>query len=468
MHCENREKIEAMSAVCGHGKSTDGKSASCMSGNVGLAIKSVSGRLKEFALLSAAVLGLFCSSCTSCVNSGSKQVEEVVEEESWPLGFCTDTLSVDTLSVRSGETMSHLFTGLGLSDNQSHELVQSADSVFSAKMLRSGKRCFAYSADTLGVRYLVYEKDNVNSVVFRCFPPYGAWNVAKEIKTTVEYADVTINSSLWVDMRDAGVSPLLIISLSDIYAWTVDFFGLQKGDRFRVVYDLQSVEGEAVAVDTVRTAQYIRGNDTLRCYMFNQGDGGNVYWNEKGESMRKTFLKAPLHFSRISSGFSYARKHPVTRKVQPHTGVDYAAPAGTPVVSIGDGTVISAKYEGAGGNTVRIRHNSVYTTAYLHLSRYASGIKSGSRVRQGQVIGYVGSTGRSTGPHLDFRVWKNGSAINPLKMQSPPAEPLPESAMESFCENKLRLDSMLDSLSAQRLAMDGRSSADRLSVSRCL
>lgn len=400
------------------------------------------------ALLSALVCGFIVSSCTSCGSSSSPNVEDEVEEESWPLGFCTDTLSVDTLSVRSGETLSHLFTSLGLSDNQSYDLVQSADSVFSVKMLRSGKRCFAYSADTLGIRYLVYEKDNVNSVVFRCFSPYGAWNVAKEIKTSLEYADVTINSSLWVDMREAGASPLLILSLSDIYAWTVDFFGLQKGDRFRVVYDLQSVEGEAIAVDTVRTAQYIRGNDTLRCYMFNLGDGGNVYWNEKGESMRKTFLKAPLHFSRISSGFSYARKHPVTRKVQPHTGVDYAAPAGTPVMSIGDGTVISAKYEGAGGNTVRIRHNSVYTTAYLHLSRYASGVKSGSRVRQGQVIGYVGSTGRSTGPHLDFRVWKNGSAINPLKMQSPPAEPLPESVMESFGEEKLRLDSMLDSLSS--------------------
>lgn len=403
-----------------------------------------SGMPCKCALLAAVVAGLISNSCTSCVSGGSQPAEEVVEEESWPLGFCTDTLSVDTLSVRNGETLSRLFTSLGLSDNQSYDLVQSSDSVFSAKMLRSGKRCFAYFADTLGLRYLVYEKDNVNSVVFRCFPPYGAWDVAKEIKTTLEYADVTINSSLWVDMRNAGVSPLLILSLSDIYAWTVDFFGLQKGDRFRVVYDLQSVEGEAIAVDTVRTAQYIRGNDTLRCYMFNQKDGGNVYWNEKGESMRKTFLKAPLHFSRISSGFSYARKHPVTRKVQPHTGVDYAAPAGTPVVSIGDGTVLSAKYEGAGGNTVRIRHNSVYTTAYLHLSRYASGVKSGSRVRQGQVIGYVGSTGRSTGPHLDFRVWKNGSPINPLKMQSPPAEPLPESAMALFAEEKSRLDCLLE------------------------
>ena len=148
--------------------------------------------------------------------------------------------------------------------------------------------------------------------------------------------------------------------------------------------------------------------------------------------MRKAFLKAPLNYTRVSSGFSYSRKHPVTRKVQPHTGVDYAAPKGTPVMTIGDGTVISVKYEGAGGNTVRIRHNSVYTTAYLHLSKYAKGLKAGQRVRQGEVIGYVGSTGRSTGPHLDFRVWKNGSPINPLKMESPPAEPVKEENRKEF------------------------------------
>ncbi len=166
--------------------------------------------------------------------------------------------------------------------------------------------------------------------------------------------------------------------------------------------------------------------------MYDQGDGGNIWWNEKGESMRKAFLKAPLKYSRISSGFSYARKHPGTRKVQPQTGVDYEEQKGAPVMTIGDGVVTSVKYEGAGGNTVRIRHNSVYSTAYLHLSKYATGLKVGQRVRQGDVIGYVGSTGRSTGPHLDFRVWKNGTPINPLKMDSPPAEPIKQDHMAAF------------------------------------
>ena len=320
--------------------------------------------------------------------------------------------------------------------------MQAADSVFPARNLRSGKTCVAFR-DSSQLQYLVYEQDKISSVVFRCTPPFEAWACEKEVVTSQRFADVTINTSLWVDMQNAGVSPLLILSLSDVYAWTVDFFGLQKGDRFSLIYDEKSVEDEVIAVDTIRTAQFIRGADTLSCYMFNQGDGGNIYWNGKGESMRKAFLKAPLHFSRISSGFSYARKHPITRKVQPHTGVDYAAPAGTPVVSIGDGTVIAVGYKGAGGNTVKIRHNSVYTTAYMHLKGYAKGVKTGARVRQGQTIGYVGSTGRSTGPHLDFRVWKNGCPINPLKMQSPPAEPVRTDLRPQFEAQKSRLDSLM-------------------------
>ena len=394
---------------------------------------------KCFWLMSMAVLSAFLT--FSCRNASVSDTP-VEDTTVFPLGFNPSAFEADTFRVKSGETLSLLFAKLGLSQKDAYDLVQAADSVFPARNLRSGKTCVAFR-DSSQLQYLVYEQDKISSVVFRCTPPFEAWACEKEVVTSQRFADVTINTSLWVDMQNAGVSPLLILSLSDVYAWTVDFFGLQKGDRFRVIYDEKSVEAEVIAVDTIRTAQFIRGADTLSCYMFNQGDGGNIYWNGKGESMRKAFLKAPLHFSRISSGFSYARKHPITRKVQPHTGVDYAAPVGTPVVSIGDGTVIAVGYKGAGGNTVKIRHNSVYTTAYMHLKGYAKGVKTGARVRQGQTIGYVGSTGRSTGPHLDFRVWKNGSPINPLKMQSPPAEPVRTDLRPQFEVQKSRLDSLM-------------------------
>ena len=313
-----------------------------------------------------------------------------------------------------------------------YNLTQACDTVFDVKTLRVGNTYKAYYSVDDRLEYLVYDRDRKHQVVFDCTEPYDVWVYEKPVVRNEKYADVTINSSLWNDMLAADVSPLLILSLSDIYAWTVDFFGLQKGDRFRVLYQETVCDGEVISVDTVRYAVFSHAGQDFPAIMFDQQDGGNLWWNEKGESMRKAFLKAPLKFSRISSGFSYARKHPVTRKVQPHTGVDYAAPKGTPVMTIGDGVITSMKYEGAGGNTIRIRHNSVYSTAYLHLSGYAKGLKVGQRVRQGEVIGYVGSTGRSTGPHLDFRVWKNGTPINPLKMDSPPAEPLKQENMESF------------------------------------
>ena len=414
--------------------------------------------------LTAAWAAVFVFMAVSC--GGGKDVEVVVEDVhvedtlDTTLGFCPDSLRMTEGKVKSGQFFSNLLGGLGMSQQEAYNLTVACDSVFDVKTLRVGNSYRAYydDADTLSdggrLRYLVYERDRSSSIVFSCEPPYEAWVYEKPITIERRYADVTINSSLWNDMRDAGVSPLLILSLSDIYAWTIDFFGLQKGDRFRVLYDERMCDGEVLAVDTVRYAVFSHGGNDLPMIMFDQKDGGNIWWNDKGESMRKAFLKAPLQYSRVSSGFSYARKHPVTRKVQPHTGVDYAAPKGTPVMTIGDGVVTSVKYEGAGGNTVRIRHNSVYSTAYLHLSKYAKGLKAGQRVRQGEVIGYVGSTGRSTGPHLDFRVWKNGTPINPLKMDSPPAEPLKEENMKAFGETAEKYRAQIDSIQARKIAAE--------------
>ena len=366
-----------------------------------------------------------------------------------PFGFCPDSLSCVEGKVKNGQFFSNLLTSLGMSAQEGYNLTMACGDVFDVKNLRVGNSYKAYYDEKGVLRHIVYDASRTSDIIFDCQSPYSVRKYEKPISVEQRYADVTISSSLWVDMRNAGVSPELIISLSDIYAWTVDFFGLQKGDRFRVLYEEKICDGEVVAVDTVRYAAFTRGSEVLPSIMFDQKDGGNIYWNEKGESMRKAFLKAPLKFSRISSGFSYSRKHPVTRKVQPHTGIDYAAPKGTPVMTIGDGVVTSMKYEGAGGNTIRIRHNSVYSTAYLHLSGYAKGLKVGQRVRQGQVIGYVGSTGRSTGPHLDFRVWKNGTPINPLKMDSPPAEPLKGEFKAAFEQTQKKYRAQVDSIRAR-------------------
>ena len=408
-------------------------------------------RINHSRIFFALILLLLPAAFLSCGNTSSEASKSDVGQVDstalvQPLGFNPDTFEVREGKVRNGQYFSTLMTGLGLSQQEAYDLTQACGTVFDVRSLRVGQSYKGYYQDSK-LRYVVYERDKATCVVFDCADP-AVWLYEKPVEVTEKYADVTINTSLWNDMRKAGVSPLLIISLSDIYAWTIDFFALQKGDRFRVLYQERRCDGEVIAVDTVKYAVFSHENKDFPMVMYNQQDGGNIWWNDKGESMRKAFLKAPLNFTRVSSGFSYSRKHPVTRKVQPHTGVDYAAPTGTPVMSIGDGVVTSVKYEGAGGNTVRIRHNSVYSTAYLHLSKYAKGLKAGQRVRQGEVIGYVGSTGRSTGPHLDFRVWKNGSPINPLKMESPPAEPIKSANRKSFEAVHMNYKAKVDTIQA--------------------
>lgn len=376
----------------------------------------------------------------ACGQNGQKVQEAEVPAQKdtvYPLGFCTDSFRVVSGKIATGDNFVAWVSRLGLAPEKAHALTACCDTVFDVRKLRAGNSWKAYYKDSVALHYIVYDNSRVQQTVFRCADSLAVWKYRKPVETLQKQADVTITSSLWNDMIAAGASPDLILLLSDIYAWTVDFFGLQKGDRFRMVYLETRCEGEAVGIERVNFAQFIRDTTCLSALYFDQGDGDNTYWNEKGESMRKAFLKAPFKFTRISSGYSLHRLHPVHGVVRPHTGVDYAAPTGTPVMSIGDGTVISAGWgSGGAGNTVKVRHNSVYTTAYLHLSRMA--VKAGQRVSQGQVIGYVGMTGTATGPHLDFRVWKNGSPINPLKLESPPAEPIE-------ARNRPALDSLFHS-----------------------
>lgn len=383
---------------------------------------------------------LSCGRRTASDAEGQPTPEPIPE-----LGFWPDSLRHEDGFIKSGQTFSGLMTSLGMSPDGAYKLYEACDTLFDVRTLRAGYTFDAYYRDSL-LQYVVYNSGKINRVVFQCFEPYSLWNAPRQTEYEQRYTDVTITSSLWNDMIAQDASPDLILKLSDIYAWTVDFFGLQQEDRFRVLYGQTMCEGALVSIDTVYYAVYNSGEKEVQAIMLDTGEGSNIYWNENGESLRKAFLKAPLKFTRISSGFSYNRRHPVTGQVRAHTGVDYAAPTGTPVMSIGDGTVTSIGYEGGGGNTVRIRHNSVYSTAYLHLSRYASGLKVGQHVSQGEVIGYVGMTGTATGPHLDFRVWMNGTPINPLTMESPSVEPLPEEYLPVLDSVKTLYRSMIDAL----------------------
>ena len=387
---------------------------------------------KTAIILAAALLVAACGGR----NTSSEGEGAQPEAKFLPYGFDPDEFQVDSTEVKSGETFSGVMTRLGLGASDAFQLSNLCDTVFDVRKMKAGNRIQAYySGDSLSRRleYAVYDNSRVRSTIFKCADSLAVRNYDRPVEIERKSVDVTITSSLWNDMIAAGSSPLLIVELADIYAWTVNFFALREGDRFKAVYDQKVCEGEIIEIGKVDFAIYDSGDFHAPAIRFDQNDGGNKYWNEKGESMRKAFLKAPLKYNRISSRFSYHRKHPVTGKVRPHTGVDYAAPTGTPVHAIGDGSVTVCGWDGSGGgNRIRIKHMNGYETCYMHLSKFAKGIRTGSRVSQGQVIGYVGSTGRSTGPHLDFRVWKDRTPIDPLKMISPPANPLNKENMDSL------------------------------------
>ena len=356
---------------------------------------------------------------------------QVIKEIHYEYGIAVDSFRIESGRVQSGQTLSGILAQRGASAERIRELALIPRDTFDVRTIGQGKEYLCFYTPDSTLEYFVYKQSRIQSVVFHLKDSMHVERQLKQIQTLRKTADATIETSLWNAFVGQGISPTLAIELSEVYQWTVDFFGLQKGDRFRAVYDEQFVDSTSIGIGRIHTAVYIHQRDTQYAYYFEEGDT-HGYFEPNGASLRKTFLKAPLNYKRISSHFTYARKHPIYKTVRPHTGVDYAAPMGTPVVALGDGTVIEKGYKGGGGNTVKIRHNSVYTTAYLHLSKYGKNIEVGKRVQQGQVIGYVGSTGASTGPHLDFRVWKNGTPVNPLTLESPSVDPIPASLKQEF------------------------------------
>jgi murein DD-endopeptidase MepM/ murein hydrolase activator NlpD len=249
----------------------------------------------------------------------------------------------------------------------------------------------------------------------------------------------TIDHSLYEALRGAGEGPQLVQALADVFQWDIDFFSLQHGDSFSVVVSKRFADDEVIGYGPITAARFIHKGVEYEAFRHEQPDGRAGYYTADGRPMRKQFLKAPLKFSRVTSGFSKRRFHPVLKYFRPHYGVDYGAPIGTPVMTTADGVVIEARYKAGEGNFIRIRHSSKIDTCYLHLSKFAKGLKKGSRVTQGDVIGYVGKTGLATGPHLDYRVSENGKWINPLRLKSITPDPLRAASLRSFRASVARL-----------------------------
>ena len=355
-------------------------------------------------------------------------------------GIPLDTYHIQEGKVGRNQTLSDLLQPLGLTLQEIYYISQLPDSLVNERKIKQGNRYLFYSkADTVSELPLyaesvfIYEKDLLNFVAISIDPDtLWARNGQKPVETRLQVASGTIETSLWESMLATDANPMLAIELSEIFAWTIDFFGIQQGDRYKVIYEESFVDSSSLGIDKITGAWFYHNENDFWAIPFVQ-DSVRSFFDEKGNSLRKAFLKAPLRFSRISSGFSHSRYHPVLKIRRPHHGVDYAAPTGTPVQTVGDGVITKVGYQrNGGGNYVKIKHNSVYSTTYMHLSGFGKGVRQGVYVKQGDIIGYVGSSGLATGPHLDFRFYKNGSAVNPLKVEAPPVEPVHESNMQTY------------------------------------
>ena len=360
--------------------------------------------------------------------------EEVIADTVYRYGLPIEYFDVTHDTIAPHETLAELLMSHGLTAAKVYALTSHCpDSVFDVRKVRVGRPCaLLKDQDTLATaRYFIYEISAKE---------YAVFDLTTNAVTRGEHPSEwrkhacggVVESSLWNAMVASDASPQLAVMLSHIFGWTIDFFGIQRGDEFRLVYEQEYVEDHPIGNFHICAASFLASDSLFYAIPFTQ-DGEELYYNEKGNSLEGAFLKAPLDYYRISSRFTNSRYHPVLKRYRAHHGVDYAAPTGTPVYAIGSGKVIDKGFQAnGGGNYVKIRHNSTYTTTYMHLSRFAKGLKVGDMVAQKEVIGYVGSTGLSTGPHLDFRVYENGKPINPLTIKSQPKKPISEDNREAF------------------------------------
>lgn len=366
-------------------------------------------------------------------------------------GFALDTFGVTQDTFRRGEYLGDILLRHKVDYPTIQQIAENADTVFKINHFQVNKPYTVLTRDTaMGGDYFIYEPNVYEYVVFSL---KGDLSV-KKIKRPVEQREFarggTIQSSLWAAMNDMGASPDLFVKLEDALQWSVDFTRVQKGDQFKAVYDENYIEGQPVGAGLVHAAYYQTVDTAFYTIYYNGNPEHAGYYDLEGRPMNKGFLKSPVKASRISSHYNPNRFHPILKRVRPHLGTDYAAPHGTPIQAVGDGIVTIASYTNGNGNYVKIKHDDTYQTQYLHMSGFAKGIRPGTYVHQGQTIGYVGSTGLATGPHVCFRFWKNGRQVNHLRLNFPPPEPLPESELADFKEKRDRYLKKLEAIQIEQ------------------
>lgn len=358
-------------------------------------------------------------------------------------------------TIIKNETFGTILNKNNLNFSKIYEITQKIKDEFDVKQLKTGRPYILLSQkdslDSLSIpKVFIYEEDPIHYTVIDFQDSVQVFKKTKKITKKEKTTVVRIDKSLYQDIADKNLSPKLAMELSNIYAWTVDFFHLNKGDYFKVIYDDIYVNDTSyVGIGTIHAALFNYGDKTFYAFRYPKDSLQDQYdyFDEEGRTLRKQFLKAPLKFGRITSRYNLHRYLKLYGRVKPHLGTDFAAPVGTPIMATADGVVIKKGYTSGNGNYIKIKHNSTYSTQYLHMSKFAKGIKVGSVVKQGQIIGYVGMTGYVTGPHVCYRFWKNGKQVDALKEKMPPAKPIDSLRLEKYLKDVQVIKKRLDNLS---------------------
>lgn len=364
-------------------------------------------------------------------------------------GIATDSLEIVEGVIKSGETLSTLLADYNIGSATVHELTKKARDVFKARNLRINRPyTLLHTPDAARTaRYLIYEPNEVEYVIYDLRDSLAVTLHERPIDVVERELVGEIRGSLYQSILNAGGSAQLVDKLADIYAWRLDLNRVQPGDTFKLIFEEKQVNGKTIESGQLKAAYIEHNGKPLYAIGFDQGEG-LLYYDQDGQSFKKAFLKEPVEYSRISSRYTNRRFHPVQKRFKAHLGTDFAAPRGTPIRTVGDGVVLEAGRSIGNGNYVKIQHNKTYTTQYLHMSKFAKGIRRGSRVSMGQTIGYVGSTGLSTGPHLCYRFWKNGRQVDALKEKLPLANPVAQEHQIAFFAAKEKILGRMEAMDA--------------------
>jgi murein DD-endopeptidase MepM/ murein hydrolase activator NlpD len=362
-------------------------------------------------------------------------------------GFITEgeNIQIEESEVRRNESLYTILREHDIEPQTIYNIQQEAAGVLNLRRMIPGQKYRIYKNEDDAFA-MVWHQSKVNYAIINWQDDINVETGMVPINKVEAEAAGVINSSLYETVVDAGVSQRLGVELADVFGWEIDFFSLRQGDHFKVIYENLYANGEYLGIGDIIAAEFQHRGRVYKAYYF-ENDSRRGFFNENGDSMQKELLKAPFRYSqRISSNFSHSRFHPILNQRRPHYGTDYAAPTGTPIISVGEGVVTEAQRRGGNGNIVQIRHNNSYKTAYLHLNGFAPGIRKGVKVEQGQVIGYVGQTGLATGPHLCYRLYVDDRPVNSVTVDLPAADSLEEEYHEEFQHQVDILDNRLSGL----------------------